>query len=30
MNLNGVPHRLSDIRVGDVEAVGSNGERISE
>jgi len=30
MNLNGVIHRLSDVRVGDVEAVGSNRESVSE
>ena len=30
MNLNGVAHRLSNVRVGNVEAVGSNRERVSE
>ena len=30
MDLNGVAHCLSNVRVRDVEAVGSNRERVSE
>jgi hypothetical protein len=30
MHFHCVAHRLSNVRVGDVEAVGSNLERVSE